>query len=442
MKRTLSIAPNERYQQLAARVADAPRPQPEWLVERRAYALALVEQRGFPTRHQEDWKYTDLSGLARHSYNLTPIPKREAQEPEMDLPVVSRTARLTFVDGHFSQPLSSLPDGSAIRISQISTHAGIDATLQKHLCRTNPDMQSSFTNLAEALWQDGFSVTIGASGKEPLPLHILNILTGRTPDALTSTRGAITIEPAAHGDILVETCAATSSPINNLALPLLDIHIEAQARLDLVMLQDLPEATTCISTTRIYQQRDSILNSLDLTTGMHTARHDLTVMLMDPGAQVTLNGIYLASGTRHVDNHTAIEHMKPNCTSRQLYKGVLSDKATAVFNGRVRVHPGAHGSDGAQTNRNLLLSPGAVVDTKPELEIDNDDVRCTHGATVGQLDPQELFYLHSRGIDPDAARIILSRAFVDEVLLRAPSNRWTEKLSAACASFFDGGQAS
>jgi Fe-S cluster assembly protein SufD len=134
--------------------------------------------------------------------------------------------------------------------------------------------------------------------------------------------------------------------------------------------------------------------------------------------------------------------MKPNCTSRQLYKGVLSDKATAVFNGRVRVHPGAHGSDGAQTNRNLLLSPGAVVDTKPELEIDNDDVRCTHGATVGQLDPQELFYLHSRGIDPDAARIILSRAFVDEVLLRAPSNRWTEKLSAACASFFDGGQAS
>jgi Fe-S cluster assembly protein SufD len=170
-----------------------------------------------------------------------------------------------------------------------------------------------------------------------------------------------------------------------------------------------------IGTTEVYQPRDSVLTSFSIAMGAQLARNGLNVLLDAEGADCTLNGLYLVDGTRHVDNHTAVDHAKPHGTSRELYKGILDGKARGVFNGKVVVRPDAQKTDAQQTNRNILLSEDATIDTKPELQIFADDVKCAHGAAVGQLDPQAVFYLRSRGLSPEAARRLLTYGFASDI---------------------------
>ncbi len=438
MKRTQSIPPCDRYRELAERVASGPDAGAPWLIERRRYAMELVAQRGFPTRRQEAWKYTDLSGLAKRSYSLPGVAELDGNTLATHPLLGQDEFTIVLLDGRFCPALSSTDLPEAVELVHLTgERLGEAGAARKSIEQTNPQMQSSFTNLNEALWQEGLSVIVRPTAGPAPRLHIMNVVSGYTADALITPRLFVSIADTAAAQVALSTSAWGPSPSNTLNLAVTDIQLGASSQLQLCQFQDLPSGTHHVGTTRIRQERDSSLHSLDVAVGGDVSRQELSVMLNAPGATTTVDGIYLADGARLVDNHTTIEHSRPNCTSRQLYKGVITDKARAVFNGCVRVHPGASGTDGEQTNRNLLLSPTATVDTKPELQIANDDVRCTHGATIGQLDPQELFYLHSRGIAPKAARTLLARGFVGEVLLRYEDESWCTRIGAAIDRFFD-----
>jgi Fe-S cluster assembly protein SufD len=186
-------------------------------------------------------------------------------------------------------------------------------------------------------------------------------------------------------------------------------------------IQDESQAGFHVATTSAQVGRDAHFSSFTVSTGGAVARSDLSVALAEAGGSCALDGLYLAGGTQHIDNHTAIDHAAPRCASRQLYKGVLGGRARAVFNGKVIVRPGAQKTDAQQTNRNLLLSDEATVDTKPQLEIFADDVKCTHGAAIGQLDEEAVFYLKSRGMDSEQARVMLTQGFAVEVISRLAS---------------------
>jgi Fe-S cluster assembly protein SufD len=216
-----------------------------------------------------------------------------------------------------------------------------------------------------------------------------------------------------------------------------NIDVGSGAQVEFCHTQALSQAAYHVCTTRIRQQQDSALHALDVATGAALSRHDLSVSLEGPGSSVVLDGIMAARQRQVLDAHTTIEHMHPHCKSRQLYKSILDDRSSTVFNGLVRAHPGAMGTDGEQMNRNLLLSTKARANTKPELQIANDDVRCTHGATVGQISEQELFYLESRGIEPSMAREMLARGFVEEVLYRLDDTRRHADLHALLDRYFE-----
>jgi Fe-S cluster assembly protein SufD len=195
-----------------------------------------------------------------------------------------------------------------------------------------------------------------------------------------------------------------------------EISVGEGAHVDHYKMQRESESAFHVGTVQISQARDSQLHSFSFAVGGSLARTNIYTSLDGDAATCTLNGLYLTDGTQHIDNQTSIEHIAPNCPSHEVYKGVLDGRSHGVFNGKVYVHPEAQKTDGKQSNNNLLLSPGARVDTKPQLEIFADDVKCTHGATVGRLDEQAMFYLNSRGIGPETARILLTYAFAADVL--------------------------
>jgi Fe-S cluster assembly protein SufD len=215
-----------------------------------------------------------------------------------------------------------------------------------------------------------------------------------------------------------------------------EITLEDGARLDHYKIQRESESAFHVGTVQVRQERNSELHSFSFAVGGALARTNIYTSLDGDAATCTLNGLYLTDGTQHIDNQTSIEHIAPNCPSHELYKGVLDGRSHGVFNGKVYVHPEAQKTDGKQSNNNLLLSPTARIDTKPQLEIFADDVKCTHGATVGRLDDVAMFYLNSRGIGPETARMLLTYAFAADVLETIPLEPVKKELERIVLSRF------
>jgi Fe-S cluster assembly protein SufD len=393
---------------------------PEWMRPIREAAIARFREIGFPTTREEDWKYTNVGPWVgtRPGASLRP----DASPTPRAIPaIVGETdvaARLVFVDGRFAADASTvaaLPPGCRVGRLSDAIAAG-DPEVGRHLARHASFDANGFTALSTALLQDGAFVVLPDRAIVEKPIEVV---------FAASSHGA---EPTAYPRLLV-VCGRESqatlvelhraeSGSGALANSVGEIVLGDAAALGHVRVVDDAGTAAHIATTEVVQGRDSRYASSSLSIRGKFVRQNLNVRLAGEGAACSLDGLYLAAGRDFVDNHTFVDHVVPHCTSRELYKGILAGSSRAVFNGKVIVQPSAQKSDAQQTNRNLLLSGRAEIDTKPELQIFADDVKCAHGVAIGQLDEQALFYLKSRGIGETAGRHVLTLGFGNEMIER------------------------
>ncbi len=399
-----------------------------WMKDLRAAAAARVEAVGFPTVRDEAWKYTNLAALMRQRFlPIASAPSFANEQLERLLPDGLDTYRLVFVNGRLRADLSSPTLGNGEVASslaqQLRDHPG---ALEPHLGRVLPDAIHSFAALNTASFVDGACVRLRAGATLERPIHLIYV---GVPEALVQPRTLIIAQAGSRATIVEQYVGADGDRYFTNAVT--EVVLEQGASIEHYRLQQESGRGFHIGGLYVRGEAQSSFTSHAIDLGGLLVRNDLQVALNAVGAVCTLNGLYVADGRQHIDNHTCIDHAKPGCTSREFYKGVLDGRARAVFSGRVVVQPDAQRTDAEQVNNNLLLSEDAEIDTKPELEIYADDVKCSHGATVGQLDLDQLFYLRARGVDDAAARDLLTFAFANEILQRlrlAPLRATLERL--------------
>ncbi len=392
-----------------------------WLNRIRSTALEAFAQNGFPTRHDEEWKYTSVSAFEKHAFQALPDISHQADETDEAVAMLDRFALdkcaghlLTFHNGRYAPALSSpgrLPAGATLGNLAATLNTAPDA-LAPYLA--NEDQQPAFSALNAAFMADGAWLHLKRGTVLEAPVHLLFISTARGGAAYL--RNLIVAEAGAQATVIEHYAGADETVYFTNAVT--RIFAAENAVIEHHKLQQESADAFHVAGIHAVQQRDSRLASHSFTLGAALTRNDITTVFDASGCEATLNGLYLVGGRQHVDNHTRIDHCKPNGTSRENYRGVLDGLSHAVFNGKVIVHPGAQKTDAHQANHNLLLSKDAEIDTKPQLEIYADDVKCKHGATVGQLDETQLFYLRSRGIEEAMARSFLVHAFAHDVIER------------------------
>jgi len=395
---------------------------PAWLHRIRREAITRFAEQGFPTVRLEDWKYTNVAPIAATAFQLadtvpTGLPAQAIERFVVRDPVAHR---LVFVNGHYSATLSSaapLPGG--VRVANLAEALRTDAAvLDRHLGRhaASEGTGHGFTALSTAFAHDGAFVHLPAGVRVTAPIHLLFVGTAPAGPVLAQPRNLFVADRGSEATV-VESYVGLADD-TYLTNAVTEVVLGDGAILQHYKIEHESERAYHVGTTAVVQGRDSTFTSGSIAVGGALARNNLGVLLAAPGASCALTGLYVLHGRQHVDNHTFIDHAAPRCTSRQLYKGVLDGRARAVFNGRVTVRRDAQHTDAHQTNKNLLLSEGAEVDTKPQLEIFADDVKCTHGAAVGQLGEDAVFYLRSRGLGEEAARTLLTYGFMSEVINR------------------------
>ncbi|MBU2641084.1 MAG: Fe-S cluster assembly protein SufD [Gammaproteobacteria bacterium] len=367
----------------------------------REVALERFFSHGLPTPRDEDWKYTALDFLERAELHA---PQHAAEDwASEDYPGTV----LKFGNGRLMD----------VYTQSIHAHSLADRADTALVVRYLGQLADTFpgnTALAEinsALWQDGLMLHVPAGWKSA-PLFMVH----RTSeaDAMLHLRHLVVLEAGAEA-VLVEQCLGAP----DLAYwhnSVTEIVLGEGARLTHLKLDENSTAATHTGLTLVQQARDSRYHALSVNVGGRVARHDTRVHLDEAGAACQLDGVFIAAGRRHLDQHLHVEHRAPHTRSSQTWRGIADGRGRGIFDARVVVQAGAQKADAQQSSRNLLLSPHAEIDVKPQLEIYTDDVKCGHGATVGQLDPAEIFYLRSRGIDADVARALLLRGFVEEAL--------------------------
>ncbi len=404
----------------------ARRPQggPPALAELRDQALSRFLEVGFPTTRHEEWRFTSVAPIADQAFALAAPPAGEACPVDL-APFRYRgacAAELVFIDGHYVPSLSTRAAllGGARAGSLAAAIAGHAAEIDPHLGRVAAFERSPFVALNTAFFADGAFVHVPAHTVLELPVHMLFVSTGSgngTP--LMSHPRVLAVLGDNSQASIVETYAGPDGA-RYFTNPVTEIVLGQNAVLDHYKLQrESPEAYH-VGSMYVRTARSANCASHSVSLGGALVRNDVVAVLAGEGGECALNGLYLADRQRHVDNHTTIDHAMPHCGSREIYKGILADRARGVFNGKIIVRPDAQKTDAKQTNRALLLSENAQINSKPELEIFANDVKCTHGAAVGQLDEDAVFYLRSRGLGAAEARHMLIHAFLGDVLQRMP----------------------
>jgi Fe-S cluster assembly protein SufD len=405
----------ETFTQFAIAAAGHDRP---WLRKLREEAFALFCETGFPTTHDEDWRFTNISAIARTQFSLA---REAATVSESDLrawTLEGAAARLVFVDGHFVRSLSSvdsLPAG--VTISSLKEEiAKSSAALKDNFGRYLNIRRDPFCALNTAFAENGAFVQIAAGVPLENPIHLLFVSTERDVPTMLHPRNLLLVEREAQAQIIEEYVSLGSGTVlSNSATELL---AGENSTISHFMIEREHSAAFNVSTLRIQQERSANVASHSLLLGGGLVRNNVHPVLAGEGGECLINGLFVGNGSQHLDNYMYVEHASPHSSSRQFYNGILDDHAHGVFHGRIVVHKNAQKTDAKQTNRNLLLSDDAQIDTKPQLEIYADDVKCTHGATIGQIEENALFYLRSRGIDEISARRLLLAAFANECVER------------------------
>lgn len=400
---------------------------PEWLQALREKGLARFDALGFPTMKNEDWHFTSVAPIAEQIFRAAAVSKAGVSSEGSFAGMVARADlerfqfgrpdwhTLVFVNGEFSPNLSSYAGlGSGVRVNSLENalRSGTGRP-ERHLGKIATFDNHAFTALNTAFIRDGAFIEVQANTQVARPIHLVFVSEGQGK-AVAHPRNLIVAAQNSRASIIESyVCVRDNLYFTNAVT---EISLGEGAQIDHYKMQQESEKSFHVGTVQVRQARDSTLHSFSFAVGGLLARTNIYTALDGDGATCTLNGLYLADGAQHIDNQTVIEHIAPNCPSHEVYKGVLNGRSHGVFNGKVYVHPEAQKTDGKQSNNNLLLSPTARVDTKPQLEIFADDVKCTHGATVGRLDEMAMFYLNSRGLGRETARTLLTYAFAADVL--------------------------
>ena len=397
--------------------------EPSWLQNLRENSFGLFAQAGLPNIKQEEWKYTNVTSIAKA--NFAPALNDDGTSLSKPGGLASfiyeeaRHSRLVFVNGMLRRDLSSLtslPESVvAMDLREALRDLEYEATLREYL--EHPVLANGFAALNTALFTSGLFLKIPRGVKVEAPIHLLFIgeAVAANPPPAAFPRVLILAEENTSATI-IESYASTSDDGVYLTNAIVDLNLSEGARLEHYKIQRESMGAFHVAATRAELGPNSTYNTTTINFGAALSRHDISVQMDHEGAECSVDGLYMVDGSQHTDTHSVIDHRQPHCTSQQLYKGILDGKSRAVFNGKVFVRHGAQQTDARQTNKNLLLSTDARVDTKPQLEIFADDVKCTHGAAVGQLDEDEMFYLESRGINPALGRNLLTYGFAEEVI--------------------------
>jgi Fe-S cluster assembly protein SufD len=387
---------------------------PAWLKDIRRSAIARFERLGFPTMKQEAWRFTSVAPITEGSFELanapTGVPTLEQIRPFL---LLEAGYRLVFVDG-FYQPALSTPFFDDIQsLAHVTSHR--PDLVRQHLGQYAATEDRPFSALNTAFVNEGAFVHVPAKATIAEPIQLLFLASGDR-QVVAHPRNLIVLEREARASIVETYASLNQGPYWTNSVT--EVVAGEGARVDYHRVQRESTKAYHVATTQTQQARDSIVNVHTVAFGAALARHDIGAVLGGPGGTLILNGLYLLDGAQHADHHTTIDHAADHCGSHEYFNGVLDGKSRGVFTGRIIVRPGAQKTDSKQTNNNLLLSTDAHADSQPQLEIYADDVKCTHGSTVGPLDPRALFYLESRGIGEREARRLLSYGFAAEILGR------------------------
>ena len=389
--------------------------QPSWLKSLREEGFSRFNETGFPTTHDEDWRFTNVSAIARTEFQL-------AQPAKIKLDSFDTAAfanQLVFINGHFSRELSrigALPKG--VKIGSLAQEI---ASAEPHLGRYLNIQRDAFAALNTAFIQDGAFIHIPRSVVVEDPIYLLFVTVGSDKPTMNHPRNLVVAEENSQATIVEDyvSFGESSAPtFSNTATEL--VAADSAVVSHYMIVREAGQAYN-VSTLRIQQGRQANVSTHSLLLSGALIRNNVHPVLAGEGGECLINGLFMANDRQHMDNYMLVEHAKPHCNSRQFYNGILSAQSHGVFHGRIIVHKDAQKTDAKQTNRNLLLSDDAQIDTKPQLEIYADDVKCTHGATIGQVDEIALFYLRSRGLDEISARHLLLLAFANECLDRMNS---------------------
>lgn len=415
------------------RAASDPAGAPEWRAEVRRAAIDRFETLGFPTRKREDWKYTNVTpvadaladGLGRG------LPAPEAVDIAVDASGLAHA--LVFVDGRLDPARShvaELPKGAVVDGLARVLHERPEVAEPPSSDESGPD-DRAFVALNAAFHRDGALVSLPAGALIEDPIHVFFVSTAAASGRVLQPCNRIALGEGAAATVVVHHVSTADADYTKNVVS--EVVLADDARLHHIGLECESASAFHIGTLAARIGRDARFHSHAISLGAALARHEIRATLAGTGAECVLDGLYVASHDRHVDNQTVVDHAEPHGTSRELYKGILSGRSKGVFNGTVIVRPDAQKTHAEQSNPNLLLTNGAEVDTRPNLEINADDVKCTHGSTVGALDDDAMFFLRARGISERSARQMLSHAFATEVIDRIPD----EALRASVARAVD-----
>jgi len=412
---TLATAGGEKYAADFKALTES-RPAADWMAELRQRGWKHFDSIGFPTarRGNELWKYTNLAALDRAKFEFHHgEPKTISAEALRErAPWSDDWSTLVFIDGRYSESLSQVSSDDDVQVLNLSDAAS-NESLQKNLGTYAAVDENAFSALNTAFLADGGFIQIPDNHEDASPIHLLFLTTSRGSRA--SYPRTLVVAGTNSRSTVIESYISLGD-VGGFTAPVAEYVLNSGSGIDHYRVLVENEASFHIGNTRVYQLDNSTFTSTSFALGPKIGRNDVHVLLDAPGAECTLNGLYLTTGDQHMDNHISTTHAKPHGTSHQFYKGVLSGNSRAVFSGRVLVEKDAQKTQAFQKDLNLVLSHGAEIDTKPSLEIYADDVQCAHGATAGHTDPEALFYMQARGIDEVTAQAMLMRGFATEIV--------------------------
>jgi len=382
----------------------------------RKKSFQLFEQKGFPTIKDEDWKYTSLSPLIRDEYSFSP-----AEEASLEYKDVKRyllhdvdNYRIVFIDGVFSSWLSNTASPK-FHLGCLCHGIEDDSKLiQKYFNSAINNLEESLPALNTAFSEEGALVEIPDNTQVSKPIQIVYFTTDNGKNRMTQPRNLVILGKNSEAKIVERHQSLGSNKV--LSNSVTEVFLDKDARLQYYKVQNDHDTASLIDHTYVHQNGGSVSRFGTFLINGGLVRNNLRFFLNEEHAEANMNGISLLNDRQHGDHHTLVDHRVPNCQSNELYKGIFDDRSRGVFNGKVKVYPDAQKTNAFQQNDNVVLTKSASVDTKPELEIYADDVKCSHGCTVGQLDEEALFYLQARGIPEKEARAMLLYAFKHDVM--------------------------
>jgi Fe-S cluster assembly protein SufD len=395
------------------------------LQSRKKEALANFEKLGFPTTKNEEWKYTNVSSILKKDFILSGSTTLTKKDIEPFLLVGAEANHLVFINGIYTKALSKIISPESSLIIKNFSEANPDI-LEQYFGKLGNTSNDSFTALNTAFAENGAFIRIPKGKIVEAPVILYFISDARQTDILTQPRNLFIAEENSQAKVIetFNNLGAKSSFTNIVT----EIVVKKDAFLEYYKIQNESENGHHVGTTEVLHEAKSQFSSTTITINGGIIRNNLNIELGAEFCETTLYGLYVLKNKQHVDNHTLVDHAKPNCYSNELYKGILDDKSTGVFNGKINVKPDAQKTNAFQSNKNILLSKDAAMNTKPQLEIFADDVKCSHGTTVGQMDEEPLFYLRSRGIREDNAKALLMNAFANDIIEHIKIDSLKEKI--------------